>query len=74
MWLKAAELNANLWFRRVGTDENIADDPSREDYRLLRALNAEYVCPVLDEAFWQRDAWHLLRCTKVFCGESSSDM
>ena len=72
MWLKAAEMNTSLWFSRVGTHDNIADDPSREDYRLLRALHAEYVKPVLDDAFWASDSWDSLKCTRVFYGESSA--
>ena len=37
----------SLRVERVPTDENIADLPSREEYRCLEALNALYLAPGL---------------------------
>ena len=45
--------------RRVPTDENIADDPSREDYALLEELGATWQAPVIpayltDTTLWEQ--------------------
>ena len=34
VWLMAARNNVGLWIERVGTKDNIADDPSREEYNI----------------------------------------
>ena len=56
IWKKAAEIGARIWVERVPTKDNIADDPSREDYGLLDKLKAVRVAPVLDEACKQPGA------------------
>ena len=60
MWLKAAQLSVQMWVDRVPTDDNIADLPSREEYGLLQAIEAQYMEPQLDEAFWRPDSWEAL--------------
>lgn len=42
---------------RVPTELNIADLPSRMDYKLLRLMSTEFVEPVLEEIFWSESAW-----------------
>ena len=44
--LVAAQFGFRLWFERVGTDDNIADEPSRGKLDTLRALGAVWVPPV----------------------------
>ena len=46
-WKAALAFGCSLWVERVPTDENIADLPSREEYRCLEALNALYLAPGL---------------------------
>ena len=50
MWLDFARVGCAPWFKRVPTDDNVADLPSREDYGLLRALGAAFVEPRLEGA------------------------
>ena len=65
---------AILWFcvllfvriiqvRRVPTADNIADDPSREDYELLRRLGADSVVPVTPAYLWDTKLWEQLVLT-----------
>jgi len=44
-WLFAAKHRIGMFVKRVGTKENCADDPSREDYRLLSAIGAAWTAP-----------------------------
>ena len=44
----------------VPTEVNIADLPSRADYRLLQKMGAKYITPTLDELFWSQSAWDTL--------------
>jgi hypothetical protein len=46
-WLLAAENDFGLWFERVSSERNIADLPSREDYRMLREIGARWVQPIV---------------------------
>ena len=57
IWVKAAALRCHLRIDRVPTKDNIADLPSREEYRLLTAMGTVFVEPVLDEMFWTKKAW-----------------
>ena len=66
IWKKAAEINARIWVERVPTKDNIADDPSREDYSLLDKLKAVRVAPVLDEAFMQPGTWEALSISSIY--------
>ena len=43
--------------RRVPTHDNIADDPSREDYELLRWLGATWLAPATPEYLWDTSLW-----------------
>ena len=56
-WLLAAQANVGLWIERVGTKDNVADDPSRQDFRLLQSAGAKYVRPELPEELWELEAW-----------------
>ena len=60
LWKRAAALHCELFVQRVPTADNIADLPSREEYKLLHVIGAMYREPCLDAAFWQPDAWTAL--------------
>ena len=57
IWLLAARMNAGLWIERVGTHDNIADSPSREEYGVLEALGAVKTEPFVANAFVRPAAW-----------------
>ena len=57
VWAMAAELAASVWVHRVPSSANIADPPSREDYDLVRRIEAKFVEPVLDERFYAPQQW-----------------
>lgn len=57
MWLLAAKYGFALWIERVSSEENIADEPSREEYATLEHLGATWVPPGLREEFWNPSAW-----------------
>jgi len=57
VWLLAARMGMALWIERVPSHDNIADDPSRENYDLLKALGAVYWEPVVPREVWEPDAW-----------------
>ena len=42
---------------RVGTHDNIADLPSRNEYGALRAAGAQFVQPSFHESYESADAW-----------------
>ena len=42
---------------QVPTKENIADLPSREEYKLLEAIGAKWEKPYLADSFWRPEAW-----------------
>ena len=56
---------------------NIADDPSRERYSLLRKFKAQFVPPVLKQRFLQAQEWEALKwcCAehKILPIQASSD-
>ena len=58
--LYALQLDLGLYISRVPTKENIADNPSREDYDTLVRMNARWAEPVLDTRFERADAWTAL--------------
>jgi hypothetical protein len=47
VWFAAARLGCALWFERVGTKDNISDQPSRGYDDALSLLGAEWVEPVM---------------------------
>ena len=50
-----------MQIERVPTDENIADLPSREDYRLLEQIPAEKIEPAICKEFLDPQSWEALR-------------
>ena len=58
--LRALELNLGLFVGRVPSKDNIADDPSRERYCLLRRMGAIEVKPFLHPSFVKAQAWESL--------------
>ncbi|CAK0808532.1 unnamed protein product, partial [Prorocentrum cordatum] len=52
VWALAAEISASVRVHRVPSAANIADPPSREDYGLVRRMDATYVEPTLDNRFY----------------------
>ena len=47
IWMNALHYGHGLWIERVSTHENIADDPSREDYKSMEVINATWRRPCL---------------------------
>ena len=45
----------------VPTKDNIADLPSREQYKLLELMGTQRVEPFLDSMFWDESAWDTLQ-------------
>ena len=66
LWLFAAKLNCRMQIERVPTKENIADDPSREDYKLLEELQAVRVKAKFEACFLDPGAWEALRLPHAF--------
>ena len=50
IWLQLAEAEAQCWFMRVPTALNLADLPSRSQYKLLRSMGAVHSVPRWKEA------------------------
>ena len=53
-------MKTQAYISRVLTEANIADDPSRESYTLLKAIGVRCVETRLDERFWNPTAWEAL--------------
>ena len=53
-------LKINVFVKRVATDDNIADLPSRGEFRVLRWKQAKEVQPVLATEY-EGDAWKILQ-------------
>ncbi len=49
-----------LFVRRVATDDNLADLPSRLDFKLLKAIGAIEVTPRLAESYMNPETWDVL--------------
>ena len=60
LWSKIAALNADVSVQRVPTKDNIADLPSREEYRLLKVLGAKRLPAKMDNMFLRPGAWESL--------------
>ena len=58
--LRALELEMGLWISRVPSEDNIADDPSREEYEVLRALKAVRIEPRMHPKFLEFKAWDVI--------------
>ena len=59
-WTHIAEQGLSVHVLRVGTDDNIADLPSRNELRMLQAAEAEQFPPVLHSAYWEPRTWEVL--------------
>ena len=57
VWLLAARNQFGVYIRRVGTHDNIADDPSREAYELFNLLDVPYKNPRLPSELWHPQDW-----------------
>jgi hypothetical protein len=49
IWSLALCNHTAVWIERVATDDNLADLPSRESYKLLRGLHGEWRAPLLPD-------------------------
>ena len=63
IWTKVWKLGAGMTVLRVGSKQNLSDDPSRERYGLLDKIGATKIPPVLDECFLDAQAWDSLAIT-----------
>jgi hypothetical protein len=66
LWHRAAQLQLSMFIDRVPTDDNIADLPSREDYRLLQTMRSKQVIARLDPMFCDPAAWNSLSVKAEF--------
>ena len=57
MWSQIARCHMNVWVCRVGTHDNIADLPSRNEYLALRFAGAQFVEPEFHVSYESADAW-----------------
>jgi hypothetical protein len=49
IWTLALSCGISIWVDRVPSDDNLADLPSREEYRLLEQLGAAWKAPLLPD-------------------------
>ena len=56
----ALELECGLFVSRVASKENIADDPSRERYSLVKGMGMKFVRPMLHKRFEDAQGWDAL--------------
>ena len=59
-WHHVARLGAGVYVKRVATDDNIADLPSREEFRICETKGAVFVPPAL-ETKYGGDEWGILQ-------------
>ena len=59
-WLHAALNHIHLFIKRVATDDNIADLPSRREFKILREKGAVEVSPTLSYDFLEASTWQSL--------------
>ena len=60
-WLSLALLGCSVHVKRAGTHDNIADLPSREEFRILRAKKTVEVHPQLSCAYECPETWAALK-------------
>ena len=60
MWADIVTLGVHVFIRRVATDDNIADGPSREDFDGVRHAGAQEVIPVLPKRYCTAQTWEVL--------------
>ena len=46
-WQQALRNRTKVWLERVASDDNIADEPSRDEYGLMNLLGARWRPPVV---------------------------
>ena len=51
VWLSSIEWGFNFWIERVPSKLNVADEPSRRDYRAMREIGALSVDPTIPSEF-----------------------
>lgn len=56
-WLKIAQMQAFVHVKRVASEDNIADPPSRCDFALMENLEATAKQPILDKVLLEASAW-----------------
>ena len=61
MWLTAASLGMELHVVRVKSAQNIADLPSRGEFRLLSSIGVVRRPPRLDDAYRHEETWKELQ-------------
>ena len=71
LWAQLIKLKTEAFIKRVPTEVNIADLPSREEYSLLESIGAEWVQPKLDQALCRPDSWESLSLSHQGIGRSS---
>ena len=59
-WLFAVMERLRIYVKRVNTAVNIADLPSRKDFKLLSFIKAQEVEPVFEKAFLDESVWDVL--------------
>jgi len=59
-WLHATVNHMYLYIKRVPTDDNIADLPSRREFTILRDRGAIEVEPALSDEFLKASTWQVL--------------
>jgi hypothetical protein len=60
LWSRLAQLRVEAFVRRVPSEFNVADLPSRGEYQLLQKIGASRVKARLDPIFWRPGAWESL--------------
>ena len=61
-WWQATMKRMDIRVERVGSKENIADDPSRGEFCSLTLMNGEYKQPSIPDASWNSVSWQPRRC------------
>ena len=70
LWSKLAQLKTEAFIRRVPSEFNVADLPSRGEYQLLQEIGASRVKARLDPMFWRLGAWESLRVVSQLASTS----
>ena len=65
IWTVAVRLRAGVWIERVCSEENIADEPSRQHYETVNGLGAQWTEPSLKGVLLAPKRWHELYSAKA---------
>ena len=57
VWTAAYVLKVALWVERVSSEDNLADEPSRQHFETLEGLQARMVEPACANRLWKVDQW-----------------